>query len=160
MSTLEELYKLYYIKVYSYILNISKDPNVAEEITQNTFFKSMKSIHKFKGESDVSTWLCAIAKNLYFDLVKKQKRFTVLSENTITDISIENSLCNKDQAFAIHKILHNMDDPYKEVFMLRVFSELSFIQIGQLFAKTDNWARVTYFRAKSKIQNELEDLYE
>lgn len=157
MNTIEELYNLYYAKVYSYILAISKDKNVAEEITQNTFYKSMKSVRAFKGESDISTWLCSIAKNLYIDLVKKEKRMTALNENLTVDESAENSLCNKDQAFSIHRILHNMDDPYKEVFMLRVFGELSFLQIGHLFGKTDNWARVTYYRAKSRIQNELGD---
>lgn len=159
MNTIEELYNLYYAKVYSYILVISKDKNIAEEITQSTFYKSIKSVHVFKGESDISTWLCSIAKNLYFDLVKKQNRISALNENIPVDESIENSLCNKDQAFSIHRILHNMNDPYKEVFMLRVFGELSFIQIGQLFGKTDNWARVTYYRAKLKIQDELGDFH-
>jgi RNA polymerase sigma-70 factor (ECF subfamily) len=157
VNTIEELYNLYYARVFSYILALCKDHNVAEEITQNTFYKSLKSLNSFKGNSDISTWLCTIAKNLYYDLVKKQTRITVLNECISVEEHMENSLCDKDEAFLIHRVLHNLDEPYKEVFMLRVFGELSFTQIGKLFNKTDNWARVTYYRAKSKIQVEMED---
>lgn len=157
MNKVEELYNLYYTKVYSYVLVISKDKNVTEEITQSTFFKSIRCINQFRGDCDISTWLCSIAKNLYFDYIKKQKKIVGINENMADDENILCYLCDKEQAFSIHRILHNLEDPYKEVFTLRVFGELSFIEIGRLFEKTDNWARVTYYRAKLKIQDEMGD---
>ncbi len=131
---------------------------VAEEITQETFFKALKNIDKFDGKSKLYVWLCQIAKNTYFSYSAKQKKTLSMTDKTqeYSDaIDIENLLVVKERAIEIHKILHELEEPYKEVFTLRVFGELSFLQIGNLFMKTESWARVTYHRAKKKIKERL-----
>jgi len=131
---------------------------VAEEITQETFFKALKNIDKFDGKCKLYVWLCQIAKNTYFSYSTKQKKTLSTTDKTqeYSDaIDIENLLVVKERAIEIHKILHELEEPYKEVFTLRVFGELSFLQIGNLFMKTESWARVTYHRAKKKIKERL-----
>jgi RNA polymerase sigma-70 factor (ECF subfamily) len=69
---------------------------------------------------------------------------------------IEGSLADKSEALMIHRLLHDLSEPYKEVFSLRLFGELSFSDIGKIFAKTESWARVTFHRAKMKIREGLQ----
>ncbi|CUX55027.1 RNA polymerase sigma factor YlaC [Clostridium sp. C105KSO15] len=131
---------------------------IAEEITQETFFKALKNIDKFDGKCKLYVWLCQIAKNTFFTYRKKEKYHEDLTEveNILVESTIEQSLLSKESVFNIHKELHSLDEPYKEVFMLRVFGDLSFSQIGSLFEKTESWARVTYHRAKMKLKERME----
>ena len=133
----------------------------AEDITQETFFKAMKSIGAFKGECDIRVWLCQIAKNTYYTYCKKQKRFVpaeeVEEEIQERPVSIERRFEDKEQALNIHKVLHALEEPYKEVFQLRVFGELSFRDIGEIFGKTESWSRVTFYRAKNKLVKKMEE---
>jgi len=154
----EKLYNTYYMKVYSYIMTLVKNRHNAEEITQNTFFKAMTTFKKRQGTSSEFTWLCAIAKNLFIDEARKNKRISEseIEPETASDVNIEKSFENEETTFRIHQILHNLDEPYKEVFQLRIFGELSFQKIGLLFGKTENWARVTYHRARIKINERLD----
>ena len=155
MKKMEELYQLYFKDVYLYVLALSKEEVVAEDITQETFFKAMKSIGAFKGECDIRVWLCQIAKNTYYTYCKKQKRFVpaeeVEEEIQERPVSIERRFEDKEQALNIHKVLHALEEPYKEVFQLRVFGELSFRDIGEIFGKTESWSRVTFYRAKEAL---------
>lgn len=159
MSQVEELYKDYFHDVFLYIRSLSADEALAEDITQETFFKAIKSVDKFRGDCDIRVWLCQIAKNLLYTHNKKQKRCTgeevpeTVADNSVT---MEELLENSQQSMEIHRVLHTLVEPYKEVFTLRVFGELSFRQIGDIFGKTESWARVTFHRAKLKIIDELE----
>ena len=154
MVDFQEVYNLYFRDVYKYALSLSRDPTVAEEITQETFFKAMKSIGSFRGQCRLYVWLCQIAKNTYISYSQKQSR--IFPEMECTDEStLEEHFLNKESAFEIHKVLHRLPEPYKEVFSLRVFGELPFSQIGELFGKTESWARVTYHRARLRIKEEL-----
>lgn len=154
-SDYEKLYQTYFMQVYSYVMTIIKNPDCAEEITQETFFKAIKSKSVYRGESSQLTWLCAIAKNMCLDILRKQSRYREISEEANTNTNIENIIINKETTLQIYQILHNLDETYKEVFGMRVFGELSFRNIGKIFGKTENWARVTYHRARLKIQKEL-----
>lgn len=157
---IEELYNNYFHDIFLYLRSITKSEQLAEELTQETFFKAMRSLDKFKEDCDVRTWLCQIAKNSYYSYCRKNKRMSyeeIPGSTEDSSISIELSLENSETSAWIHKILHNMSKPYKEVFTLRVFGELSYKQIAQLFGKTDNWAAVTFHRAKLKIIDELEE---
>lgn len=158
MAEFESIYSQYFRDVYSFVLSLSRNEKVAEEITQETFFKALKSIDKFNGNCKINVWLCQIAKNTYFTYLDKQKRYDIddIREKT-SENSIEAMILNKEETFRIHKVLHCLDEPYKEVFTLRVFGELSFKQISQLFEKTESWARVTFHRAKQKIQSMLKE---
>ncbi|MCR4794632.1 MAG: sigma-70 family RNA polymerase sigma factor [Ruminococcus sp.] len=159
MGQVEELYKDYFHDVFLYIRSLSADEHLAEDITQETFFKAMKSVDSFRGDCDIRVWLCQIAKNLLYTHNKKQKRYTgeeIPETVPDTSVTMEELLENGQQSMNIHRVLHTLVEPYKEVFTLRVFGELSFRQIGDIFGKTESWARVTFHRAKMKIIEELE----
>jgi len=158
----EEIYEIYFKDVYLYILRLSGNEHIAEEITSETFFKAIQSINEFRGECDIRVWLCQIAKNSYYSYLNKNKKY-VNVENDImlnipnNNISIIDQISNEQKSKIIQKILHNMTEPYKEVFMWRTFGDLSFKQIGQIFNKSDNWACVTYHRARLMIKEKMEE---
>lgn len=157
MSNFEELYEQYYSHIYAYVLKLCQHEGTAEEITQETFFKVLKKIDTYRGECKLSVWICQIAKNTYYSYVKKQNRLKDCSlEELAGQDSFEQELIDKDMAMQIHRILHTLNEPYKEVFWMRTFGELSFAEIGKVHDKTEAWARVTYHRAKMKIMEEME----
>ena len=159
-----DIYTLYFEDVYKYLLALCHDEELAEELAQDTFFKAMKSYENFRGDCKITTWLCQIAKHSFFLYEKHRKRNIDLNsvENEIVDTnSIAILLGQREQAFGIHKLLHNLPEPYKEVFSLRVLGELSYQDIAKLFGKTECWARVTFHRAKLKIIEQVkEESYE
>lgn len=135
-----DIYTLYFEDVYKYLLALCHDEELAEELAQDTFFKAMKSYENFRGDCKITTWLCQIAKHSFFLYEKHRKRNIDLNsvENEIVDTnSIEILLGQREQAFGIHKLLHNLPEPYKEVFSLRVLGELSYQDIAKLFGKTE-----------------------
>ena len=154
----EKLYNAYYMQVYSYAITLTKDPQQAEDITQHTFVKALSSKAKYQGRSGELTWLCAIAKNLHYDEIRRNRKLLVLDNiaDVSTDGDLEQTVSDSDTAFWLHLILHELEEPYKEVFQLRVFGELSFAQIGSIFAKTESWASVTYHRARLKIKERMD----
>ena len=157
-NTAEKLYEAFYMKVFSYVMTLTSDREDAKEITQETFFRAISTEHSFRGESDSYTWLCAIAKNLFIDEKRRNSRFeqVELEEQQDTGKSFEKSLVDSDTSIRVHRVLHEMEEPYKEVFQLRIFGELSFKEIGSIFGKTETWARVTYHRARIMIKERME----
>ena len=160
MTDFEQLYNTYFNDVYLYIRRLSGDEHIAEEITSETFLKAIKSIDSFRGDCDVRVWLCQIAKNCYYSHLKKARKNVSINENEMFEIpdtapGVEERCVTQDEIGRIHKVLHDIGEPYKEVFFLRAFGELSYAQIAELFSKTETWARVTFHRAKLKIQEEL-----
>lgn len=153
----ERIYNQYFRDVYSFVLLLSRNEKIAEEITQETFFKALKNIDKFNGKCKLNVWLCQIAKNTYFTYLNKQKRFDTDNIPEVSVSSVEEIILNKEENFRIHKVLRHLEEPYKEVFTLRVYGELSFKQISELFERTESWARVTFHRAKRKIQDLLKE---
>ena len=159
MTQLEEIYNNYFKDVYFFIYSLSKDKNIAEDLTSETFIKAIKSIESFKGNCDIKVWLFQIAKNSYYSYRRKHKSLIELDSvpEKKDENDIEKSVISSEVSMKTHEILHNLSEPYKEVFSLRVFGELSFRQIGSLFGKTDNWACVTFQRARNKIREEMRD---
>ena len=156
-ETCERLYNTYYMRVFSYVMTLSGDRHTSEEITQEAFFRAFSKSASFRNESDEMTWLCAIAKNCFVDETRRRNKNTQIPEELpAAGKSIEQLVTDKDSSFRIHAALHTMDEPYREVFELRIFGELSFSQIGTIFGKTENWARVTYHRAKLKLSERME----
>lgn len=139
-------------------MTILKNQSLAEEVTQNTFYKAMTAKKSFEQRSGEFTWLCSIAKRLAIDEYRKNQKTAELDEQIVTDQgkNMSEEIEDKETALQIHLILHKLQEPYKEVFQLRVFGELPFSQIGYIFGKTENWARVTFYRAKLKIQERME----
>lgn len=158
MTEFEEVYRTYFREVELYLRAICKDELLAEELTEQVFFQALKALPTFRGDCDIRTWLCAMGRNLYLSHLRRQRPTESIDELQIPDPrrSIEEQVSDKQQALAIHKVLHDLPEPYKEVFSLRVFGQLSFADIGGLFGKTANWACVTYHRARQKIQKDLE----
>lgn len=157
MTEFEDIYERYFKDVYAFVYALSRNDKVAEEITQETFFKAFKGIESFNGQCKLQVWLCQIAKNTYFTYLEKQKRFSDQDVPEQEGVRIEELMMDKENVFRIHQALHRMEEPYKEVFTLRIFGELSFRQISQLFGKTESWARVTFHRAKQKLQTRLKE---
>lgn len=153
----EQVYRKYYTPVYRYLVSLTKDPDLAEEITQETFFKALRNIHTYDPSQKMLTWLCAIGKNTYYSEQKRRHRLTAPDETVPSEDDIVERLLDRENNTAILKIVHRLAEPYKEVFTLRVFGELSFKQIGEVFGKTEIWARVTFYRSKSKIKEEMEN---
>ena len=143
MKDFEKIYSDYYDAVYQYVLCLCRDEQQAKEITQETFFKALKSIDNFRGECKLSVWLCQIAKNTFYTVAKRQQRQVDYPLELIqSDQAIDEKICDNETSLQIHKLLHTLEEPYKEVFWMRTFGELSFKDIGVLYGKTDCWARV------------------
>ena len=154
----EKLYETHYMRVFSYAMTLAGDRTMAEEITQETFFRAFSKKNEFRHESDEATWLCAIAKNYYFDERRRQsKTGPIPAEVPDTGKGIEQAAADRDSSFRIHVALHSLEEPFREIFELRIFGELSFREIGTIFGKTENWARVTYHRARLKLQERMEE---
>ena len=155
----ERIYRMYFKDVFLYLRALSADTDTAEEITQETFVKALRSIDTFDGSKDIRAWLFTIARNTYYTHCRRQSRYAdeELSENE-PDIQPDftERFADEESAFQIHRFLHGMDEPYKEVFSLRVFGELPFEKIGAIFGKSSGWARVTFYRAKKQIIEYME----
>ena len=147
-----QVYQSYFDPVYRYALSLSGSPHIAEEITQETFFKALRSLNQFQGRSSLKSWLCAIAKNLWLSEQRKIDDATHLSDPSAGP---EETIVRQDEHMRIHRLLHHLSEPYREVFTLRTLGQLSFRDIGELFGKSENWACVTYHRAKTIIRKNM-----
>lgn len=161
MADFEEIYKKHFSDVYRYIMKLSGDQYIAEEITSETFLKAIKSIDSFRGDCDIRVWLCQIAKNCYFSYIKKHtpERNSELNEAVLSlpeEKSISDKIQERSEALRVQKILFELGDPYKDVFMWRFYAELSFKEIGMIYGKSENWACVTYHRTRKMIKERLE----
>jgi RNA polymerase sigma-70 factor (ECF subfamily) len=160
---MEQAYREYFHDVFLYLCGLTGDPVLAEELAQETFSKALKSLGNFDGRKDIRAWLFTIAKNALASHYRKQKKQVPLelSQETVdTGVHFTEALLDQEQAFLIHRFLHEMKDPYKEVFTLRVFGELPFDKIGLLFGKSAGWARVTYYRAKEMVAAYVKEVYD
>lgn len=158
MTPFEEIYKEHFRGVYKYVYSLCRNESVAEEVTQETFYKAMENLDKFRGETRLFVWLCQIAKNTYFNHCQKQKRH--VSDEALQGMQgsdLEEAFFDKETAGRLLQLLHELTEPYKEVFTLRVYGQLPFSQIGQLFGKSDSWARLIYYRAKQEIRRNLDE---
>lgn len=147
----EHVYKTCFRQVYAYVFSLCGDQHLTEEVTQETFFKALKQIDRFREDCKISAWLCQIAKHTLVSLWRKRRDSSLDGIADVPGEDLFNRLLGREEAFQLHQFLHTLEEPYKEVFSLRVFGELSFAEIAELFEKSESWARVTYFRAKHKI---------
>ena len=159
-DSFDQIYQAYFDPVYRYVLSLSEDPHIAEEITQETFFKAMQSLDRFQGKSSLKTWLCTIARNRLISEQRK-KKVQPIDDDALSradpSAGPEESIMRQDESMRIHRLLHHLDEPYREVFTLRTLGQLSFRDIGELFGKSDNWACVIYHRARAKMKEKMEE---
>ena len=159
VDSFDQIYQTYFDPVYRFALSLSGNPQSAEEITQETFFRAMRSLDQFQGRSSLKSWLCAIAKNLWLSELRKKKAQPMDDAIPLADPSIgpEEAILRRDESLRVHRLLHRLDEPYREVFTLRALGQLSFRDIGELFGKSGNWACVVYHRARTKIKAGMEE---
>ena len=159
MDSMEQIYLEHAKTVYGFLLTRTGNPDLAEELTQETFYQAVKHVDRYEGKSSVSTWLCGIAKNLWYGYLKKQKNQTSLSEaEEIPVDSAETELFRGWEYLHVLRMIHRLEDPMREVIYLRLIGNLSFAQIGEIMERNENWARVTYYRGKEKVMKEAEKL--
>ena len=154
MQPLDEIYREYAGYVYHYLCALTGDEDLAEELTQETFYQAVRGIGKFDGRSSVSTWLCGIAKNQLKVWRRKHPPTAELTEETLRETvpSAEAEAVSAQNRAALHRQLHALNEPCREVLYLRLFAGLSFKEIGDVFGKTENWARVTFYRGKEQLK--------
>ena len=160
MEDFEAIYVQHFDGVYKYVFSLCRNETIAEEITQEAFYRAMEHIDKFEGKCKLYVWLCQIAKNTFLTYAKKQKRYVSETDIDLSqqiEPSFESEILDKETLWKLHKLLHGLSEPYKEVFSLRVFGELPFSQIGELFGKSDSWARLIFFRAKKELRRDLDE---
>jgi len=159
VTAFEDIYQEHFPGVFRYVYSLCRDEHLAEELTQETFYKAMERMDAFRGETRLFVWLCQIAKNTYFTYLRKQKRQVSPEglDHIPQDTDLEEAFFDRETAQTLLRLLHELTEPYKEVFTLRVYGQLPFSQIGQLFGKTDSWARLIYYRAKQEIRRNLDE---
>lgn len=156
MLPMEDIYRTHSQTVYRYLLSLTHDAGFSEELTQETFFQAIKSIDRFDGSCKISTWLCAIAKNVLLKEHRKHPPMYELKETDISTASPEAALLEKDGQVSLMRKLQLLEGEMREVMYLRLLGSLSFREVGEILGRTENWARVTYYRGKEKLKKELE----
>lgn len=156
MEEFDAIYSEYYPKVYAYIFRLCKNADLAEEVTQEAFCKALRKINSFRGECKLSVWIYQIAKNELCSQLKRQKRFIYDGlEDFVNEDSVERMIENKELVTQLYQVISLLEEPYREVFRLRIFEELSFKDISSIYHKSETWARVTYHRSKLKIKEKM-----
>jgi RNA polymerase sigma factor (sigma-70 family) len=157
VNDFDKIYEDHGDLVYKYLISLTRNSSLAEELTQETFYQALKSIHRFKGECKLSVWLCQIAKHCYLKYINKHKReefnFDLIVETLVTNESPENINEKKAEKIALLKAVHKLPEPYREIVNLRTYGDLSFKEIGEVFDNSENWARTTFYRAKLKLRD-------
>lgn len=156
MQDIEKLYEEYFETVNKYLFCLTHNNDISEELTQETFYRAVRKIDKYKGECKISVWLCQIAKNLWYDECRKNKRTMNTREDCLIDIqetnTLEEEVIANDEKMLLYKKMQLLDDKTREVMYLRLSGELSFKEIGIILNKTENWARVTFYRGKNQLK--------
>lgn len=152
MGELTEVYEQYADQVFKYLKVLCRNVDIAEELTQETFYQAVRSIDNYNGECKMSVWLCQIAKYTYYKYVDKQVKQTQ-SPHLLNHLpSVENGLIESENKIALYRMIHLLEEPYKEIVLLRILGGLTFKEIGEIHLKSENWARVTFYRAKLKLR--------
>ncbi len=157
MQKMDEIYQRYAQTVYRYLLSLTRDADLAEELTQETFYQAIRSIDRYNGSCKLSTWLCAIAKHALLNWRRKHPVQDEVAEADGLSASAEAEVMQKHDRMALIARMHELPEPGREVMYLRVFGGLSFAEIGEVHGKSENWARVTYYRMKEKLRKEVSE---
>jgi len=154
MQNMDEIYEECFETVYKYLFCLTHNSDISEELTQETFYRAVKKIDTYNGKCKISVWLCQIAKHLWYNQCRKNKRIVDTDETfDIEDPqNLEEQIIAGEEKVSLYKKMQNLDEKTREVMYLRITGELSFKEIGEILGKTENWARVTFYRGKSKLK--------
>lgn len=154
MMDMDAIYKEYADVVFKYLMTLCFHEETAQELTQETFYQAVRSSGKYDGSCKVSTWLCQIAKHLWYQEVDRRKRkgTSELKEDLASSgADLSDQICLKEEKMELFRKVHILDETAKEVVLLRLTGAFSFREIGDIFGRNENWARVTFYRAKQKL---------
>lgn len=156
MKKIEDVYKEYANIIYKYAYSLSKSKDIAEEITQETFLIAVENIKKFRGECKISVWLCQIAKHAFFKYIKKRKMEIPIDEvkDVIDEKVLIDEICKKDEKDRLLKKIEKLKEPMQSIVKLRLETDFTFKEIGRIYGKNENWAKVIFFRGKEKLKEE------
>ena len=154
---MDEIYQQYAQTVYRYLLSLTRDADLAEELTQETFYQAIRSIERFDGSCKLSTWLCAIAKRVLYTWRRKHPVQDEMQDEAGQAASAEAEVLQQQGRIELIRRMHELPEPGREVVYLRAFGGLSFAEIGEVHGKNENWARVTYYRMKEKLRKEMSE---
>lgn len=159
MTEFERVFQENRAFVFKYLMKMTRNASLAEELTQETFFRAYMNFASVRCREKVPSWLCQIAKNTYFAWYNDQKKTEPIEnyQGLHDGESIEDAFCQKELSQKAMYYLHELDEPYKEVFMLAVFGGISLKEISSLFGKSESWARVTFYRAKQKLSERMKE---
>ncbi len=156
MQNIEEIYEEYFETVNKYLFCLTHNNDISEELTQETFYRAVKKINTYKGKCKMSVWLCQIAKNLWYDQCRKNKKLVNTKEADLLKVqalnTLEEQVILNDEKISLYKKMQGLDEKTREVMYLRITGELSFKEIGIILNKTENWARVTFYRGKNQLK--------
>lgn len=156
MQPMDEIYKSYAMTVYKYLLSMTHDEDLSEELTQETFYQAIRTIDRYDESCRISTWLCGIAKNVLITYRRKNRQHEELSDWDGNAQPDQDEIIRSEERVILIRKIHDLPEPFREVVYLRVFGELSFREIGDVHGKTENWARVTFYRGKEKLRKDAE----
>ena len=153
MTDFEKLFNENREFIFKYLMKMTRDITLSEELTQETFFRAYMNYASLRNKEKASVWLCQIAKNTYYAWYNEQKKKATIDDLDIISDSktLEDEYVQKELSQKALLCLHELDEPYKEVFMLSVFGGFSLKDISSIFGKSESWARVTFYRAKQKL---------
>ena len=157
MESMDEIYKKYANLIKNYIFSITGNKDLSEEIMQETFVVAINQINNFRGDCDISVWLCSIAKKILYKITKKNNSVNMVPiyELELADNKrIEDEYIKKNDKLKLYEALQQLDANTREVMYLRLTGDLTFKEIGKILSKSENWARVTFFRGKQKLSME------
>lgn len=155
MQDMEQIYEQYFETVNKYLFCLTHNNDISEELTQETFYRAVKKIDTYRGDCKISVWLCQIAKNLWYDQCKKNHKIVSIEGEMIeiqSNETIEEKLIDNDEKISLYKKMQKLDEKTREVMYLRITGELNFKEIGVIMNKTENWARVTFYRGKNQLK--------
>ena len=155
MEDLDAIYRRHAATVYKYLLSLCHDGHTAEELTQETFYQAVRSIDRFDGSCQVSTWLCQIARHLFYQQLRRARREAPLpeEEGALPPLpSAEAQVLEQSGRLDLLRRVHDLPEPGREVVYLRIFGNLSFREIGDVLGRTETWARVTFYRCKERLK--------
>ena len=162
MQDIENIYKEYAKTVYKYIFCLTGNKELSEEIVQETFVVAIKNIDKFKGDCKISTWLCQIAKYIWYKILKKEKKeekisFETIENAVVSDMLLEEKVLEKQEKIEVFKKIQTLDEQTRTVMYLRILGNLEYNEIAEIMNKTPSWARVVFFRGKQKLKEEKDE---
>lgn len=157
MHDMAEIYKTYAKSVYRFLLHLSHDADLAEELTSETFYQAIKSISRYSGTCRMDVWLCQIAKHLWYRELERRKKYQVVSLDEAEDLPCEGFgadalVMGTESMIDLFRRMQELDSVTREVIYLRLIGDLGYREIGEILGRTETWARVTFYRGKEKMK--------